>query len=104
MIVKQSTGDLILDKLIQQDIIHNQINHLIELGYPKLLKLTIQEYLNSFSQIGEPTFFEYKNRFDLPVVVDPRVPFIELISKVNINNNLHRCSLKLSMNPSTSFY
>jgi len=72
----------------QKDSIQNQINLLIELGFPELLKLSSREYLNSFSITGESIFPEYMNRFDFPVVVDPRIPIPELISKAGINNYL----------------
>jgi hypothetical protein len=73
---------------MQTNIIKNQINRLVELGFPELLKLSVSEYLNSFTIIGEPLFPEYVNRFDFPVVVDPRVSFAELILKAEIDNYL----------------
>jgi hypothetical protein len=73
---------------MQKDIIQNQINLLIELGFPELLKLSVAEYLNAFAIKDESIFPEYSNRFDFPVVVDPRIPFIELVSKAGIDNYL----------------
>ncbi|HAZ00836.1 MAG: hypothetical protein A2W95_04825 [Bacteroidetes bacterium GWA2_40_14] len=73
---------------VQINTIKNQIDHLINLGFPELLKLSDQEYANTFRMIGDPTFPGYKNRFDFPVVVDPRLPVAELIAKAGINNYL----------------
>lgn len=75
--------------ITQQEIIQNQINRLVGLDFPKLFTLSTQEYLNSFSIIGDPAFPEYKNRFDFPVVVDPRIPFEELVSRTGIDNYLN---------------
>ncbi|MFA6403253.1 MAG: hypothetical protein WCX31_16765 [Salinivirgaceae bacterium] len=73
---------------MKRGIIQNQITHLIKLGLPELLKLSDQEYANTFRMIGDPTFPEYKNRFDIPVVVDTRLPIPELIAKAKIDNYL----------------
>lgn len=73
---------------MQKDIIQNQVNYLIELGFPELLKLSVPEYLNSFSIIGESMSPDYQNRFDFPVVVDPRISFVEFILKTDISNFL----------------
>ncbi|NOU46192.1 MAG: hypothetical protein HOO86_03930 [Bacteroidales bacterium] len=81
-------------KIAQKVTIQNQINRLINLGFPKLLNVTDQEYLNSFSIVGEPSFDEYKNLFDIPVIVDPRIPFEKLISTVGIDNYLNISDIK----------
>lgn len=65
-----------------------QIQFLIELGFPKLLNLSGEEYLNSFRYKGKKIPSDYESKFELPVVVDPRIPITELISKAGLENYL----------------
>jgi len=71
--------------LIEEAIL-GQIQFLIELGFPKLLNLSDEEYLNSFRYKGNRIPPNCESRFELPVIVDPRIPITELISKAGLAN------------------
>ncbi|MFA6979104.1 MAG: hypothetical protein WC209_07235 [Ignavibacteriaceae bacterium] len=71
-----------------EEAILGQIQFLIELGFPKLLNLSIEDYLNSFQYKGNRIPPNCERRFDLPVIVDPRIPTAELILKAGLANYL----------------
>ena len=73
---------------MQHNTIRDQIWLLVGIGVPELLHLSPQQYMETLSYDAEPTCPEYRNRFDLPVMVDTRLPFSDLLSKAGIINYL----------------
>lgn len=57
----------------QQEIVRRQIEKLVRLGFHNELGLTEEEYCKSFP-ILLPQPEEYRGRFDIPLIVDPRIP------------------------------
>lgn len=69
----------------------NQVNSLVKFGFHKLLGISLDEYKESIPEISiQPK--EYNNHFDIPLVVDPRVPISEQLeisgikARTNIEN------------------
>lgn len=77
-----------------EETIHKQVKILIKLGFPKLLNLSDEEYLNSFKFDDLKTSLSDIDRFGFPVLVDPRICIEELLLKAKVENYLKLEELK----------
>lgn len=68
--------------------VQHQIQRFIHIGFPKLLNLTDEEYVHPFQLNGYSAFPAYNDRFELPVLVDPRISVTDAMTKAGISNFL----------------
>lgn len=77
-----------------QQTIETQIQLLINLGFHKTLDLSETEYRNSFIMKRTGVPLSYNERFNMQVLVDPRIPITTLTEKARLNNYLKFEELK----------